>query len=137
MGVSSKRFSSFGILKAKSIVDVSTLQLNKGEALHFLRQFIFFADEGKIKQRQAEDQSNQASCLNLVTNAVVTWNTVYMAEGIEQFKREGYPISEDDLAHISPARHEHINPYGKYSFNIEKWLNGRKLRPLRQPPASP
>ncbi len=47
-------------------------QLNKGEALHALRQFLFFANQGYIRRHQPEDQANQASCLNLVTNAVVT-----------------------------------------------------------------
>ena len=66
------------------------LQLNKGEALHFLRQFIFFANEGKIRRSQQEDQTNQASCLNLMTNAIVTWNIVYIAAVIDQLRKEGH-----------------------------------------------
>jgi TnpA family transposase len=27
---------------------------------------------------QAEDRADQDGCLNLVTNAVIAWNTVYM-----------------------------------------------------------
>jgi hypothetical protein len=54
---------------------------------------------------------NQASSLNLVTNAVIVWNTVSMAEAVAQLKREGYPIQESDLAHIWPTRYEHINVY--------------------------
>jgi hypothetical protein len=60
-----------------------------------------------------------------------------MAKVIEQLKKEGNHISDDDLAHISPVRQEHINRYGKYSFNVEKWLNRRHLRPLRQSETSP
>ena len=44
-------------------------QLNKGEALHALRRFLFFAHEGKVQRRQADQQTNQVLCLNLVTNA--------------------------------------------------------------------
>ena len=58
-------------------------QLNKGEALHALRQFLFFANQGYIRRHQPEDQANQASCLNLVTNAVVTWNTIYMMAALD------------------------------------------------------
>jgi len=57
-------------------------QLNKGAALHALRQFLFFANQGQLRRHQSEDQANQASCLNLLTNAVVTWNTVYMTDAI-------------------------------------------------------
>lgn len=58
-------------------------QLNKGETLHSLRRFLFFAYSGQIRSSQDEDLTNQASCLNLVTNAVVTWNTVYMTAVID------------------------------------------------------
>ena len=75
---------------------------------------------------------NQASSLNLVTNAVIVWNTVYMAEVVAQLKREGSPIQESDLAHIWPTRYEHINVYGRYHFNIEEARRRKGLRPLRQ-----
>ena len=61
-------------------------QLNKGEALHALRRFLFFAHEGKVQRRQADQQTNQVLCLNLVTNAIVTWNTVYMNAAIERLR---------------------------------------------------
>lgn len=109
------------------------LQLNKGEALHALRRFIFFANQGKLRQHQHEEQTNQASCLNLVTNAVVIWNTVYMAAVIDQLKKEGVEVRDEDLAHLSPSRYEHINPYGKYQFKIDESLSRDRLRPLRQP----
>ncbi|MDQ1327703.1 MAG: Tn3 family transposase, partial [Candidatus Poribacteria bacterium] len=47
-------------------------------------------------------------------------------------KVEGYPIMESDLRHLSPARFEHINPYGKYRFDIDKELQRKELRPLRK-----
>ncbi len=89
-------------------------QLNKGESLHALRDFLFVADKGVIRRKQEEAQTNQAMCLNLITNAVVVWNTVYMQAVLDQFRSAGYPMQEDDLAHLSPARFEHVNPYGKY-----------------------
>jgi TnpA family transposase len=103
-------------------------QLNKGEALHMLREFLFFANMGTIRRKQ-EEQTNQAGCLNLLTNVVVAWNTVYLAAAIEQLRAEGYLIRDEDIAHLSPARHEHINPYGKYRFDIDLHLH--QLRPLR------
>ena len=64
-------------------------QLNKGEAIHALRRFLFFAHEGKVQRRQADQQTNQVLCLNLVTNAIVTWNTIYMNAAIERLRAEG------------------------------------------------
>jgi hypothetical protein len=68
----------------------------------------------------------------LVTNAVIVWNTVYMTAVIEQLKKEGIPVADADLVHLSPCRFEHINPYGKYCFDIEANITDGKLRPLRK-----
>ena len=106
-------------------------QLNKGESLHALRDFLFVADKGVIRRKQEEAQTNQALCLNLITNAVLIWNTVYMQAVLDQLRTEGYPMQEDDLAHLSPARFEHINPYGKYYFPIDAASERQGLRPLR------
>lgn len=95
-------------------------QLNKGEALHALRRFLFFARQGQIRKRHQEDLASQSSCLTLVRNAVVAWNTIYMQAAIQQLKQEGHPIEDEDVAHLSPARFEHVNPYGKYYFDIAK-----------------
>jgi TnpA family transposase len=106
-------------------------QLNKGEALHALREFPFFANRGKIRRKQEEEQVHQATCLNLLTNAVITWNTVSMAAVIDRLRSEGHAVQDSDLAHLSPCRYEHINPYGKYAFEVSADLRGAKLRPLR------
>jgi len=108
-------------------------QLNKGEALHSLRRYLMVAQEAQIRKRYPDDQLNQAHCLNLVTNTVVVWNTVYMWEAIEQLKREGRQIDEEDVGHLSPARYEHINVYGRYFFPIGEEMNRKGLRPLRKP----
>jgi len=109
-----------------------SMQLNKGEALHFLRQWLMFAEEGKIRKSQLQDQANQASALTLVTNAIIVWNTRYMQAVIDQLKEEGYPVNEEDLAHISPCRFDHINKHGRLTFNVEKELKRQTLRSLRE-----
>ena len=49
---------------------------------------------------------------------------------LDQLRSEGYPVREQDLVHLSPARYEHINPYGHYRFDTRRAASG-KLRPLR------
>jgi TnpA family transposase len=108
-------------------------QLNKGEALHDLRRWLLFADEGKIRKSQLQAQATQASALTLVTNAIIVWNTRYMQAVIDQLKEEGYSISNDDLSHISPCRFNHINKHGHFLFNVEEELGRDTLRPLNNP----
>ena len=38
------------------------------------------------------------------------------------------------ITHLSPARYEHINPYGTYNFDVQAILERPEPRPLR--PAS-
>jgi hypothetical protein len=50
---------------------------------------------------------------------------------LDYLKQAGYEINEEDIAHLSPARFEHINPCGKYRFNLAENQNRQGLRPLR------
>src|SRR6266571_1781591 len=108
-------------------------QLNKGEALHDLRAALMIANKGQLRRRRGEALTHQALCLNLVTNAVIVWNTVYMAAVIEQLRQEGVPVQDSDLAHVWPTRYAHINMYGKYRFNVEEAHARQGLRPLQRP----
>jgi TnpA family transposase len=105
-------------------------QLNKGEKMNSLRAYLHSANRGKIRKKYPEEHLNQANCLNLVTNAITVWNTVYMQAAIEHLREQGEAISEEELSHLSPARFEHINIYGKFSFEISVPLNNAGLRPL-------
>jgi TnpA family transposase len=109
-------------------------QLNKGESLHALRRFLFFGNLGRLRKGEEEAHTTQAQVLTLVTNAVVVWNTVYMTAVLDELRAEGYEVFEDDVKHLSPARHEHINPHGKYRFDLERELGRQGLRPLRTGP---
>lgn len=106
-------------------------QLNKGEKLHDLRKFLFFAREGVVSQKYEEGQANQAGCLNLLTNAVIVWNTVYMQAALDAIRKEGYPVQEEDLPHLWPIRFAHIHRYGKYEFDVEAARTRVGLRPLK------
>ena len=44
---------------------------------------------------------NKATCLSLLSNAVVVWNTVQMTRIIDQLRASGESITNDELARIS------------------------------------
>lgn len=77
-------------------------QLKKGEALHDLRAALVIANKGHRRHPRGEQLAPHARCLNLVTNAVIVWNTVYMAAGVEQLKQEGYPVQASDARISGP-----------------------------------
>lgn len=112
-------------------------QLNKGEALHSLRTHLFFANQGKLRTQKDEDLRNQVGCLNLVTNAIIVWNTVYIDQVFQQLKQEGRSISDEDIKAIWPTRYLHLNVYGRYLFNVDQIGQRQTLRPLRLPESQP
>jgi hypothetical protein len=69
----------------------------------------------------------------LVTNIVVSWNTIYMNAALTQLRREGHPVRDEDAAPLSPLVHEHINVLGRYSFAVPDAITRGEMRPLRDP----
>ena len=98
-------------------------QLNKGEALHALRRVIVFGQHGEIPSLEDEALDQQFACLNLVTNAVVLFNTVHIARVADELRQEGREVYDEDLARVWPSRYAHINFLGKYIFDEDKIEN--------------
>lgn len=107
-------------------------QLNKGESVHALKAHLIVANRGAVGRKTDEGLQHQVICLNLLTNAIILWNSVYMAEALMQLEREGYDIDPEDLKYVWPTRYEHINVYGRYEFNLEEAKLREGLRELRR-----
>ncbi|MDQ6873745.1 MAG: transposase [Actinomycetota bacterium] len=58
-----------------------------------------------------DGQVDQALCLTLVTNAVL-WTTTYLGDALDALRAEGYAVTDEAAAHLTPAQHDHINFYG-------------------------
>jgi TnpA family transposase len=110
-------------------------QLNKGEAVHTLKAYLSVGNRGILRRKTSEGLQHQVGCMNLLTNAIILWNSVYMAEALKQLEREGVEINSEDLRHIWPTPFEHINVYGKYEFNLAAAQQRKGLRELRHPEA--
>lgn len=75
-----------------------------------------FGRRGRLR-KDGEGLLNQAACLNLVSNAIVTWNTVCLERVIDALREEGVCVRDEDIARLSPARHGHVHVLGKYRFD--------------------
>ena len=74
-------------------------------------------------------------CLNVVTNVVVVWNTVYAQLALQrQQQAAGLSALPEHLAQLSPARFAHLNRLGRYSFQLPADVLVNGLRPLRPLP---
>jgi TnpA family transposase len=51
---------------------------------------------------------NKASCLSLLSNAVLVWNTARMGEIVARLRADGETVSDEDLARIYPLAYAHV-----------------------------
>jgi TnpA family transposase len=96
--------------------------LNKGEARNALARAVFFYRLGEIRDRSFEQQRYRASGLNLVTAAIVLWNTVYLERATNALRGHGQELDSGLLQYLSPLGWEHINLTGDYL-----WRNGARV----------
>ena len=104
--------------------------INKGEARNALARAVFFNRMGEIRDRHFENQNYRASGLNLVTAAIILWNTVYIDRVVKSMKTSGGFVNKDLLRNLSPISWDHINLTGDYIWPSKHLLKG-KFRPLR------
>jgi TnpA family transposase len=105
--------------------------LNKGEARNALARAVFFNRLGEIRDRSFEQQRYRASGLNLVTAAIVLWNTVYLERATNALQNHGHGIDTALLQYLSPLGWEHINLTGDYLWRSKARIGSGKFRPLR------
>ena len=111
-------------------------QLNKGESLHALRRDLHYANHGSVNKAHLHQQTEQAWCLTVLTNAVLTWTTEYYSLAASNLRQSGRDIPNGILAHISPAHSSNINFFGIITLDVDAELaklNSHGLRPLRNP----
>ena len=115
-------------------------QLNKGESLHALRRDLHYAQQGTIGKPHLTDQTEQAWCLTVLTNAVITWTTEYYQLAVQHLRAKGRAVPGELLAHISPAHSENVNFFGVITVDVEAELakldtgGWRPLRPIAPDP---
>jgi len=56
-----------------------------------------------------------------------------MDAALQQLRKEGFEVREEDVARLSPLGHEHINMLGRYAFSLPDKIVRGELRPLRNP----
>jgi hypothetical protein len=109
--------------------------LNKGEARNALARSVFFYRLGEIRDRSFEAQRYRASGLNLVTAAIVLWNTVYLERTVQAIHMR-VPADTALLPYLSPLGWEHINLTGDYVWQRDRKLEADRFRPLRPEPGT-
>ncbi|RMV77526.1 Tn3 family transposase [Pseudomonas caricapapayae] len=72
------------------------------------------------------------SGLNLVTAAIVLWNTVYLERSANALREHSTAVDESLLQYLSPLGWEHINLTSDYQWRSAVKVGGGRFRPLRR-----
>jgi hypothetical protein len=108
--------------------------LLRPQSRHALGRNACHGNRGKLKQRYKTGQEDQLGALGVVTNAIILWNTIYLDEALTAARTAGIDIAVEDIAHLSPLIHRHINLEGRYTFTgIAPTTELRALRDPNQP----
>jgi hypothetical protein len=94
---------------------------------------VFYAHKGAIRRRHLPQQTEQAWCLTLTTNAVITWMTEYLGLAVDQLRGQGCRVDEELLAHMSPAHSENI---GLFRHHHRRHRGRTRPTRLHRPPAT-
>ena len=105
--------------------------LNKGEARNALARAVFFYRLGEIRDRSFEQHRYRAGGLNLVTAAIVLWNTVYLECATNALRGNGQALDDTLLQYLSPLGWEHVNLTGDYLWRSSAKVGAGEFRPLR------
>lgn len=95
------------------------LQLNRGESRHALARCLLFGNQGEFRTHDYTEVMNKATCLSLLSKAILVYNTLRLGDLLADLRRGGHPVAQADLAGISPLLHEHVLPNGRYTFRLD------------------
>jgi len=104
--------------------------LNKGESMNGMGRAVYFGRRGQFWENELQEQLQKSSCLTLILNAIVIWNTKYLKKAWEYYEKNNPGIDKNLLKHVSPINWEHINFLGEYSVETDIFLEEDNLRKL-------
>lgn len=94
------------------------LQLNRVEGRHALSKRIFFGNQGVFRTGEVDELMNKVSALSVLSNAVLAWNTIRIAEIIASLEAtSGQPVPVEELARVSPLHSARLLVSGRYNFD--------------------
>lgn len=96
-----------------------TATTNKVEAYNGFSKWLFFGGEGVIADNDPEEQEKVIKYNDLVANAVIFHNVVDQTRILRELKEEGFPVTREDVATLSPYVTSHIKRFGDYIIDAE------------------
>src|SRR5215469_2455830 len=102
--------------KLREIIHQTT---NKVEQFNAFSKWLSFGNDGKIKALTAEESEKHIKYIDLLANAVILDNTFQLSKVLKGLIEEGWSITRDELAMLSPYMTHHVKRFGNYVMDLE------------------
>jgi TnpA family transposase len=99
-------------------------QLNIGETRHSLARQVFFSNKGEFRAGDLDSLVSKSSCLSMVCNAILLWNTKQIEKAFNTLANQGKKPDSALLKHVSPLTWENIRISGRYDFKYNLRYDG-------------
>lgn len=92
----------------------------KSEEFNNFIKWLFFGDEGIIAENLRHEQRKIVKYNHLVANLLILHNVNSITEILQGLTKEGYQITPEILAALSPYRTQHVNRFGSYTLDLNR-----------------
>ena len=94
---------------------------NKSEAFNGFVQWLSFGGERLIAENDRDRQRKLIKYNHLVANCLIFHNVQAQTRILRQLAEEGEEFDDATLSRLSPYLTEHVNRFGKYTLNLDRY----------------
>ena len=80
---------------------------------------VFFGGDKIIRSRDPLEYEKRIKYKDLITNAIMLHNVADMTDVLHDMQQEGYPITANFVATLSPYLTGHIKHFGEYFIELD------------------
>jgi TnpA family transposase len=106
-----------GDIEIREMIQAATC---KSEEFNNFIKWVFFFNNGEIQENLRHEQDKIVQYNHLVANQIILHNVNSMTKVLTELKKEGYSITAEVYAGLSPYRTEYVNLLGDYTIDTAK-----------------
>ena len=108
------------LIKDKDLRKTVSTATNTAESWNNFVKWLGFGNNGVIPSNNREQQRRYVRYNHLVANLLILHNTDAMTRVLQDLVDEGYHITNDIAAYLSPHRTEHVNRFGRLDLRLDR-----------------
>ena len=105
-----------GSAELRALIQAAT---NKSESFNGFAQWTAFGCDGTILSNDRDEQRKIIKYNHLVANCVIFHNVFSLSRVLQTLQNEGYPLTAEEVASLSPYLRPHINRFGHFPLDME------------------